>query len=250
MWCWHKRSLNQSTRLQIMSLQLIAKRFRHLPLHPQWLLGRKAVPDGLENITGLVLDIGAADRWIQSHLSNKAQYIALDYPPTGMHLYDASPDVFGNITKLPFRDNQFNVVICLEVLEHVNDPWRGFAEISRVLKKEGEAWISMPFLYPMHDKPFDFQRFTQYGLINAAEKANLRITQLKKSKRAVVSAGLLLSLAIGGGAVSAKGWRKYALMPFAILLITVVNCFTWLLAKTWPDWNDISTGFLMRVKKI
>lgn len=233
-----------------MSLQKIAKKFRNLPFHPQWLLGRRTVPDGIKKIEGLVLDIGAADRWVQNHLSSNTQYIALDYPATGMNLYDASPDVFGDITQLPFRDGLFDAVICLEVLEHVNDPWQGLSEISRVLNKEGEAWISLPFLYPLHDAPFDFQRFTQFGLINAAKKANLEIVNLDRSKNAVISAGLLLSLAIGGGASSRKGWSKYIFIPTALLLITAVNCFTWLLGKIWPDWEGMTNGFSMRVKKI
>lgn len=82
-----------------MSLQKIAKKFRNLPFHPQWLLGRRTAPDGIKQIEGLVLDIGAADRWVQNHLSSNTQYIALDYPATGMNLYDASPDVFGDITQ-------------------------------------------------------------------------------------------------------------------------------------------------------
>jgi hypothetical protein len=45
-----------------------ARLLRRTPIHPQWLLGQRQVPASIENASGLVLDIGAADQWIISHL--------------------------------------------------------------------------------------------------------------------------------------------------------------------------------------
>ncbi|MFN3581813.1 MAG: class I SAM-dependent methyltransferase, partial [Pseudomonas sp.] len=119
------------------SLQKLARSFRRLPIHPQWLLGQKKLPEGIEKISGLVLDIGAADRWIEKQLPKGAEYIALDYPATGHNLYGAKPTVFADASRLPFNDKQFDAVICLEVIEHVPEPFQVFNEISRVLKSGG-----------------------------------------------------------------------------------------------------------------
>ena len=231
-------------------IKKIAQLFKRLPIHPQWLLGQKRVPDGIESINGLVLDIGAADRWIEKHLSNSTHYIALDYPATGHELYGAKPSVFADAANLPFASNIFNGVICLEVIEHVPDPDQVMAEISRVLKSEGYAWISMPFLYPLHDAPFDFQRFTEFGLTRAAQVAGLEIIKFQRAEHAIRTAGLLLCLAIAGGAYTAKGWRKYVLLPFALLIVPVINMSTWLFSLIWPDWQHMTHGHIMQVRKI
>jgi len=231
------------------SLQELAKSFRRLPVHPQWLLGQKKLPLGIEDISGLVLDIGSADRWIETKLPKSTEYIGLDYPATGGHLYNARPTVFADAAQLPFANAQFDAVICLEVIEHVPDPVQVFSEISRVLKPKGKAWISMPFLYPLHDAPFDFQRFTEFGLKRAAEKSGLEVNSIHHAEHAIRTAGLLFSLAIAGGLASQNGWRKYAFIPFAIPAITLCNLSAWMLSAIWPNWKHMTHGFSMHVSK-
>ena len=46
--------------------------------------------------------------------------------------------------KLPFKDNSFDVVLCTEVIEHVNDQKKVIGEIFRVLKKGGYLVITTP----------------------------------------------------------------------------------------------------------
>ena len=50
----------------------------------------------------------------------------------------------GNALNLPFEDNAFDRIICSEVLEHVTDPDRAAAELSRVLKPDGILAVSVP----------------------------------------------------------------------------------------------------------
>lgn len=221
----------------------------HTPLHPQWLLGKRQLPLGISNVSGRVLDIGAADRWIESHLPEGVQYVALDYPATGRDLYSARPDVFADGARLPFGNECLDAVICLEVLEHVPDPESVLMEIARSLKHGGRAWISMPFLYPLHDAPFDFQRFTEHGLRRSIMRAGLQITRIHKSGHAVRTAGLLTSLAVAGGAYSKSGWLKWILFPIAVIIVLFVNVVAWLFSRVWPDWDHIGAGHELEVRK-
>lgn len=222
---------------------------RRTPLHPQWLVPDREVPPLATQITGRVLDIGAADRWLQAHLSNSEQYIALDYPATGHELYGARPDVFADGAKLPFPDHCFDAVFCLEVLEHVPEPAQVMEEISRVLKPGGRAWISMPFLYPLHDAPFDFQRYTEYGLRRDAEKAHLKIEQLQRRGHALRTAGLLGCLAIAGGVIQSAGLHKGLLALFSAPLVLFINLTAWTLSFIWPNWNHINQSHTMMIRK-
>jgi SAM-dependent methyltransferase len=230
-------------------LQSLAKRLARTPLHPQWLLGRREAPEGLDDVIGTVLDIGAGDRWIAARLPDTVRYLALDYPATGRDLYAAAPDVFADAAALPLPDASMAGVVCLEVLEHVPDPARVIQEIARVLKPGACAWLSMPFLDPVHDAPFDFQRYTEHGLRRDIERAGLELCSCRPSLHAVRSAGLLASLAVAGG-VNATSWPIAALLLLpAAAMVLVINLASYTLSLVWPDWAALSAGHALKVRR-
>jgi len=65
---------------------------------------------------------------------------------------------------IPFADEAFDAVIVQAVLEHVVDPYRCVAEIHRVLKKDALVYAEVPFMQQVHAPPYDFTRFSHYGL--------------------------------------------------------------------------------------
>ena len=73
-------------------------------------------------------------------------------------------DEIGDVTNLKYRSSVFDVILCFNVLEHVYDYRKAVSEMYRVLKLGGCAAIIVPFLYPVHDPPGDFYRFTEYSL--------------------------------------------------------------------------------------
>jgi SAM-dependent methyltransferase len=74
------------------------------------------------------------------------------------------PDVIGDVCRTPFPDECFDIVCLMEVLEHVYDPPQALVEIYRVLKPGGVLIFSVPFVFPLHDLPFDYFRFTKHGI--------------------------------------------------------------------------------------
>jgi SAM-dependent methyltransferase len=87
---------------------------------------------------------------------------------------DAAPisglDALAMVDYLPFGDTQFDTVLATEVLEHVDDAERAVAEIYRVLRPGGHLLATVPYLYPTHEPPYDFRRFTHYGLQRLLER--------------------------------------------------------------------------------
>lgn len=231
------------------ALRAIARRFARTPLHPQWLLGRREPPLSMRGVVGLVLDIGAADQWIARHLGRGATYVALDHPLTGGTLYGARPNIFGDAAGLPFRDGVFDAVVCLEVLEHVREPEDALLEISRVLRPNGRAFLSMPFLYPVHDAPHDYQRWTENGWRRSLEAAGLVVVAIQSRGSAMRTAGLLACLAITGPLNAGSAWRAAILLPPALLGVLACNLLAWAAEAIWPRWNAMPGGFQVVVRR-
>jgi len=76
----------------------------------------------------------------------------------------AQVHVVGDAMALPIQSDAVDGVIISNVLEHVREPEVVVAEIYRVLKAGGLAYVEVPFLVPYHPHPFDFQRYTLFGL--------------------------------------------------------------------------------------
>lgn len=102
-------------------------------------------------IHGTVVDIGAGSEWHKKHLLH-CEYISLDLK--------VGCNIKGDAHRLPFADAVADGIICTEVLEHCVNPFTVMEEISRVLRPNGLLILSAPFLYPEHDTPMDYWRFT------------------------------------------------------------------------------------------
>jgi len=75
-----------------------------------------------------------------------------------------------NMNKI--KDNSIDIICCMEVLEHVENPWKGIEECHRVLKKGARFIGSTPFIFPIHDEPYDFYRYTKFGIKKIFHKFN------------------------------------------------------------------------------
>jgi SAM-dependent methyltransferase len=127
---------------------------------------RQLLDKSLENhknlMTGFVLDIGGKrERKRGSFSPPETQaknwlYLNIDL--------ETQPDIFGDAGNIPLPSMCVDTVICTEVLEHLQEPARCVDEVYRILKPGGVFIASVPFLYPIHADPYDFQRYTDEGL--------------------------------------------------------------------------------------
>jgi len=204
-----------------------ASHLRRWPVHPQWLLSpgdeAKNLDEVLFALRGTVLDIGCADRRLARRLHPEARYVGLDYPATAVAMYGTKPDVFGDATCLPFADEAADAVVLKDVLEHVADPMRALAEAARVLRTEGTLVLWMPFLYPIHDAPHDFQRFTSHAMETYLAKSGFSILACKPVLKPIETAALMASLALGDSLEAILQRRRW-LAPLAPLLVLLVVC--------------------------
>lgn len=74
-----------------------------------------------------------------------------------------------NITKVDYK-NEFDIILCLNVLEHVFDFHKAIDNLYKALKPNGIVVILVPLFYPLHDKPNDYWRFTQHSIRKLLKK--------------------------------------------------------------------------------
>jgi SAM-dependent methyltransferase len=121
-----------------------------------------------------VLDVGCGRRPYAGFFES-AHYIGLDVSASGRQGEDKRADAFFDGTRLPIAGNAVEAAICTEVLEHAVDPVALTQEMYRVLKPDGRLLITVPFIWGLHELPYDFRRFTPIGLAALVRQAGFEI---------------------------------------------------------------------------
>jgi SAM-dependent methyltransferase len=102
-----------------------------------------------------VLDVGCGDR---PYAQLFPSAVGFDIPG------NPHADLHGSLESIPVGDASFDVVLCLQVLEHVPDPAAAVRELHRVVKPGGRVLLSTHGIYPFHPNPDDLWRWTHQGL--------------------------------------------------------------------------------------
>lgn len=76
--------------------------------------------------------------------------------------------------------NKFDLILCTEVLEHVADWSAAWLNLATLLRPGGRLIVTCPFVYPLHEQPYDFFRPTSHALRTHAERAGLEVVTLER----------------------------------------------------------------------
>ena len=132
-----------------------------------------------------ILDLGSASGGNTIFLENLGFSVtSLEYTDVGVALQTEKgiPVVQGDARKLPFYDEQFDSLICLDVLEHILEDDQVAKEIGRVLKKTGAFLISVPedqSLWSSHDVAVSHvRRYSRTSLTNLMKVSHLNYDQI------------------------------------------------------------------------
>lgn len=83
---------------------------------------------------------------------------------------DKTPDILGDICTYEFKEGTYDTIVMCEVLEHLHAPHLGVETVYKALKPGGRLILTTPFIFPIHDRPYDYFRFTKYGLKHLLSK--------------------------------------------------------------------------------
>lgn len=133
--------------------------------------GRAVQPDQF------VLDAGAG-RAPYRALFSHARYETADFLAVEGKKYE-QPDYVCDLADIPVDGARFDHVVFTQVLEHLPEPANVLEELHRVLKPGGTLWLTAPFFYAEHERPYDFFRYTQFGLRHLLEAAGFEVLEVE-----------------------------------------------------------------------
>ena len=141
---------------------------------------RKELGELLPRLTGVVLDVGCGRKPYRHLATGATRYVGVevDTPATREH---GEVDVFYDGRMLPVADGSYDGVVCSQVLEHVFAPREFVAELARTLRPGGLLVLATPFAWDEHEQPYDFARYSSFGLRAVLEAAGFEIVEQRKT---------------------------------------------------------------------
>lgn len=125
----------------------------------------RAVQQAVPHLHGTFLDIGCGimpyRELITKAPSRVTRYIGMDIETP---IYKATVDLRWDGSRIPLEDASVDSAMATEVLEHCPDPLVVLKEARRVLKPGGVFFFTVPYIWPLHDAPYDFFRYTPFAL--------------------------------------------------------------------------------------
>ncbi|MEW5798486.1 MAG: class I SAM-dependent methyltransferase [Bacteroidota bacterium] len=196
------------------------------------------------NITGKTLDVGCGTKPYEKYF-HSSQYIGLEIETT-LNRERKKADVFYDGSTFPFKNEEFDSVVTNQVFEHVFNPSDFLNEINRVLKKDGVLLLTVPFVWDEHEQPYDFARYSSFGIRHVLEQHGFTVQQHLKSVNDVRVIAQLMN-----GYLYKKTFHNKLLRQFVTLtvmsLITIVASF---FAVILPANDDLYLDNIVLARKV
>lgn len=124
-----------------------------------------------------LLDLGCGKRPFEDIYSKMGyRYHSADYEERANSL-----DYVCDAQNMPIITSSFyDVVLFTEVLEHIPNPNLALSEIGRILKAGGLIVLTVPFMHKIHEAPYDYYRYTEFGLEHMLKQNGFKITSFRR----------------------------------------------------------------------
>lgn len=169
---------------------------------------------------GRLIDLGCGNAPLAGiYRSLVKEFIWVDWPNSPYQIFqlDFEVDLNGD---LPFDNNSFDTILLSDVIEHIAQPDHLFSEMVRILRPGGIIILGVPFFYYLHEEPYDYQRFTKFGLEALGNKHSVRAINIEEVGGAFDVWSDLT------GKLLAVVWEKLAWVPF--LMWMTLKAIPWI----------------------
>jgi SAM-dependent methyltransferase len=195
-----------------------------------------------------ILDVGAGHGDFADIFEGRRYYL-LDIVPY------PEVDLVADLGEVnPFKDGVFDVVVLMNVLEHVYESCNLLKSIARIVADDGSVVITVPFLLKVHQAPFDFARYTPFFIEKMAADAGLKVESLQ----GYYDTQYLLNESLGNAwqySVNTQSKPQQLTAKFLVFIIQrLVNWFGKItrkgfIATTQSQPNPAPVGYLVVLRK-
>ena len=139
-----------------------------------------------KHLRGRLLDFGCGSKPYRA-LFDVTAYIGTDIEISGHDHRNEEIDVYYDGKTLPFDNASFDSIFSSEVFEHIFNLPEILDELYRVLKPGGHMLITVPFVWDEHEIPFDFARYTSFGIRHILTEKGFTIVEETKTTNYVAT---------------------------------------------------------------
>lgn len=173
-------------------------------------------------LDGNILDVGCGSKPYQNLFINKLSYVGLEYESSVLIEKKIQVEHTYKGDKFPFEDQKFDSIVCFQVLEHVFNPEQFIGELNRVVKCNGKVLLTVPFVWDEHEQPYDFGRYSSYGLKALFERKGFKVIEQFKSTTGFRAVLQLIMLSIYK-ALPKNKIVKYLIIPIPNILVNLLS---------------------------
>jgi len=196
-------------------------------------------------IDGRTLDIGCGAKQYEKLFKKTSEYIGIEIE-TDLQKKREIADYFYDGKKIPFKDESFDSILSFQVLEHIFEPQDFLSEAKRVLKPGGYMLITVPFMWDEHEKPYDYGRYTSFGLKHLFNKNSFEVINFEKSTPGIECIFQLLICFIEKKIFTKSVYVNYF---FKLFIISPINLLAILFNLVIPKNYDMYLDNVLLVKK-
>lgn len=207
------------------------------------------IQDLAPRLKGKLIDLGCGTKPYQHLFTNCSEYLGLDIEESGNKDSKSLVDIYYDGRTFPFDNNSVDCFFSSETFEHIFNLDEILAEINRTLKPGGYLLASCPFFFPEHEVPYDFARYSSFGLQSLLEKHGFEITEYRKTG-SFLSAMIQMTALYIYYFINRIPFVKHLLF---ILLITPLLLLALLIDAVFPDRikrHDLYLNNIILAKKL
>jgi len=196
------------------------------------------------HISGRVLDIGCGSKPYEEVYAAD-EYVGLEYD-TLKNRKNKAADYYYDGRKFPFDRDTFDSVVANQVFEHVFRPNEFMKEINRVLKHKGILLMTVPFVWDEHEQPYDYARYTSFGLRSLLAEHGFKVLEQRKSIDDISVIFQLINVYIFK-MISAR--KPYTRLIVTLLMMAPVNIIGAVVAFLLPRNSDLYLDNIVLARK-
>lgn len=197
------------------------------------------------NLEGQLLDVGSGTKPYRDYFEHCYSHVGLEIEPDEHRAKNKNADFYYDGKVFPFENSSFDSILCNQVLEHVFDPELFISEIYRVLKTDGKAIITVPFLWGEHEVPHDYARYSSFGLKHLLTRHGFEILYYKKLGNIFIFNLQYFNLFL----MSYFKKKYFVLLPFLYILIVFTNLIGLLFMFDISSHREIYVDNFILIKK-